>query len=235
MQQKNGILSSNVLKIIALVTMTIDHIGYLIFPEIAWLRLVGRLAFPIYAYFIAEGCKYTKNKLKYFALVCGLGIICQVVSYLFTKQTDFNILITFSFSIVLIYLLQWFKANLQNKDIKKSILSGVLFVVSLTCIFILTYEKLSFSPISVDYGFFGILLPVFVSIFDNKTIKLIFFTIGLILISLHYSLLQWFSLLSVLFMFLYNGKRGKLKLKYLFYIYYPLHLVVLYFIQVFLI
>ncbi len=55
-----GFISNFSLKIIACIAMTIDHIGYLLFPNIIVFRIIGRLAFPILAYLIAEGCKYTK-------------------------------------------------------------------------------------------------------------------------------------------------------------------------------
>ena len=66
-EQPKGFISGNQLKIIALVAMTWDHMGKQLFPQIGWLQIVGRLAFPIFAYMIAEGCAYTKNRKKYLA------------------------------------------------------------------------------------------------------------------------------------------------------------------------
>ena len=63
---KIGIFSNSTLKIFACLFMLIDHIGFHLYPRIFELRLIGRLAFPIFAFLIAEGCKYTKNKLKHF-------------------------------------------------------------------------------------------------------------------------------------------------------------------------
>ena len=57
-------LSGNALKIIGAITMLIDHMGVVLFPGIAILRIIGRISFPIFAFMIAEGCRYTKNKLK---------------------------------------------------------------------------------------------------------------------------------------------------------------------------
>lgn len=54
-------LNSNQLKLLALLTMTVDHIGVHLFPQYPILRIIGRLAFPIYAYCIAEGCVHTKT------------------------------------------------------------------------------------------------------------------------------------------------------------------------------
>ena len=55
-------LTNNQLKIIAMISMLIDHIGLQMFPDLLIFRIIGRLAFPIFAYMIAEGCFYTKNK-----------------------------------------------------------------------------------------------------------------------------------------------------------------------------
>ena len=65
------ILNRNVLKIIALITMLIDHIGLVFFPGIEIFRIIGRISFPIFAFMIAEGCEHTENKKKYFR--CRLG------------------------------------------------------------------------------------------------------------------------------------------------------------------
>ena len=64
--EKQGVLNGNHLKLIAVFTMLLDHVGILLFPQIRLLRILGRLAYPIFAFMIAEGCRYTKNKLRYF-------------------------------------------------------------------------------------------------------------------------------------------------------------------------
>ena len=58
---KFGIFSNNVLKIIACITMLLDHMGFILFPEYPIFRIIGRIAFPIFAFLLAEGCYYTKN------------------------------------------------------------------------------------------------------------------------------------------------------------------------------
>jgi hypothetical protein len=57
-----GFLSGSTIKIIACILMAIDHIGYHLFPNLIILRIIGRLSMPLFAFFIAEGCYYTKNK-----------------------------------------------------------------------------------------------------------------------------------------------------------------------------
>ena len=54
---------TSLLKLIAMVTMLIDHAGKILFPQLSFMRVVGRLAFPLYAYCIAVGCVYTRNPL----------------------------------------------------------------------------------------------------------------------------------------------------------------------------
>ena len=226
-------LSANVLKIIALVTMTIDHIGVIFFPgQIGW-RIVGRLAFPLFAFFIAEGTKHTRNKLRYFLMIFCLGVVCEVFSRLFSGLPECNILLTFSVSIGIIYALDWLKNSAEQRKTNSTVLASIVFVLALGLAFVTSHilpQYISWFG-GFDYGFFGILVPVFVSLFDNKWLKLVCFATSLVLMVLlrtPYWAVQWFCLVAVVLVLFYNGKRGKVNIKYLFYAYYPLHLAVLY-------
>ena len=96
-------LTGNQLKLLALVTMTVDHIGVHLLPQYTFLRIIGRLAFPIYAYCIAEGCTHTKNRRKYLLQMAGMALLCQLV-YFFAMGSLFQcILVTFTLSILTIY------------------------------------------------------------------------------------------------------------------------------------
>ena len=96
-------LSGNTLKIIAAVTMLIDHIGFILLPQYGFLRIIGRLSFPIFAFLIAEGCKYTKNKLRYFLSVFILGLVCQIAYYVAAQSLYIGVLLSFSVSILCVY------------------------------------------------------------------------------------------------------------------------------------
>ena len=74
-------LTNNQLKIIAMVSMLLDHVGLLFFPNVAIFRILGRIAFPIFAYMIAEGCRYTKNRAKYLGMIAAMAIVFQVVYF----------------------------------------------------------------------------------------------------------------------------------------------------------
>ena len=119
-KEKSGFgLSNNVLKIIAMVSMFIDHFGLQIFPHIKIFKIIGRLALPLFAYMIAEGCFYTKNRTRYLLLISALGLLCQMVFYLAMGSLYQGILITFSLSILTIYCID---ALLESKDWKKILL-----------------------------------------------------------------------------------------------------------------
>ena len=110
-------LSGNLLKIIAAIAMLLDHIGFIFYPSVLWLRAVGRLAFPIFAFFIAEGCRYTKNKAKYFSTLSALAILCQVVADIAEPDNDLmSVLMNFSFSVLLIYALDYAKLCFFKKE-----------------------------------------------------------------------------------------------------------------------
>ena len=68
-------LTGNQLKIFALIAMTLDHIGLELLPQYPFLRIIGRLAFPLFAYMIAEGCRYTKNRTRYLLCIASMGLV----------------------------------------------------------------------------------------------------------------------------------------------------------------
>ena len=59
--KKIQILDGTMLKIIAMVSMVSDHVGDLFFPGVMWLRMIGRLAMPIFSFCIAEGYAHMKT------------------------------------------------------------------------------------------------------------------------------------------------------------------------------
>ncbi len=261
-------LNSNQLKLIAAVSMLLDHVGYILFPFFEIFRIVGRLAFPIFAFCLAEGCRYTKNRPRYLLTIGGCAVLYQVVFIIATGGGVVNIFGTFALSICLCFLFD----KLKTRKIGGFLLFGlaVFAVYAFTC----------FVP--VDYGFVGVLLPlsayVFewkpsmargtdgfkptenlqkteqpimseeeehlakadktasVSTFEKDTVnnvgkwaKLLCFTLTLAtLAAVGGWNIQYYALLAVPILSLYNGQYGSKKFKYWFYVFYPLHLVVIY-------
>lgn len=134
-------LTKNQLKILAMVCMTIDHIGAAFFPQAVWLRVIGRLAFPLFSYCIAEGCRYTRNKARYFGSVFACGAVC-VIAFLPFGGFYGNALITLSLSILLLYGVEAWKS------------SGKLRFLALTAALAAVFYLLC-RTVPIDYGFAG--------------------------------------------------------------------------------
>ncbi len=244
-------LNSNNLKVIGAICMVVDHFA-VIFVELlplsvyCFCRIVGRLAFPIFAYLIAEGCRYTRHKDRYFLTVLLVGLICMLGYILFTGGLYFNVLITFSFSILLIYLYQQSECAFVDKRLLKEIIFYLLIFAFLVAIYLFqslsnTYLVLFFEGCEFDYGLLGVILPLLAYIFKNKWLKISVFAVGLVALSLESlfsffllgdytfeAYIQFFSLLVIPLICLYSGERGRLKMKCFFYIFYPLQFVLLY-------
>ena len=226
--KKTG-LTNNALKIIAMLSMLVDHVGLQLFPKVQILRIIGRLALPIFAYMIAEGCHYTKNRPRYLGMIAGLGLICQAVYFFADGSLYLGILITFSLSISTIFLID----NFLKKKNAVSFIFILLMIAAVFLIALILPEQLSEHGFDIDYGIFGILLPVAIYYARNKYEKLAATALVLSLMASTMANLQWYSLFALPLLFLYNGNRGRLNLKYLFYIFYPTHLVIIYLISLF--
>ena len=212
-------MSSFILKIIGIITMLLDHIG-LVFYDESILRFIGRLAFPIFAFQASLGYEHTKNIKKYLLKLFIFAIISQIPYYLMTIDNGFhfNSIFTISFGVLSIVA--------YNKLDK---LFDKILAISLICILA--------TCLRVEYGIAGILSIFFFNKFkDNKIILSILFSL---LFTLYYSLFIVFekeiiynlflllgTLLSLIPINLYNGQEGK-KLKYFFYIFYPLHMLII--------
>lgn len=238
-------LTSNKIKLLALITMLFDHIGIILFPQVVFFRVIGRLSFPLFAFMISEGAKYTRNRLRYFLVILGSGLVCQIPYMICLKSDSLNIFITFSFSIIIIYALDFFKKCLFNKNCKViiTVLAGVLFLGSIAFAY-LAPRVTGY----VSYGFYGILCAPFASglttnrikeppqwlkKLDNIPLRVLCMLIPLAYYNIRvmgggYNLV---ALLSLVFLLFYNEKRGELKIKYLFYAFYPVHLIILYLIS----
>ncbi len=217
-------LNNNQLKIIALISMVIDHAGLLLFPRAAIFRILGRLSFPIYAYMIAEGCAHTKNRKTHLGMILGLGLIFQIVWFLFSRSLYHNILLTFSLSIGMIYAIDGLIKNKNNRYRILMILAIIFIVfVGVVCPILFSYYGFDF-----DYSVWGIVLPILIYFAPTKATKLEYTTILLCAMACFSNTTQWFALFSIPLLSLYNGKKGRHNLKYLFYIVYPLHLIIIY-------
>ena len=212
-------LTGNQLKIIAMIAMTCDHVGMQIFPQLLWLRMVGRLAMPIYAFLIAEGCRHTRDRKKYLLRLLGMGTLCQMV-YLVAMGSLYQcILITFSLSVIYIGLYDAVERDPSSGNrFCLGLYTGLVF-------FLCTVlpDLLPHTDFEIDYGLPGVLLPLLIYGAGTRGLLL-----GVALVALKYGGIQWLGLLAVPLLLTYNGQRGKANLGKLFYWYYPIHLAVIY-------
>ena len=207
------------LKLLAMALMLCDHLWATVVPGAMWLTNLGRLAFPIFAFMIAEGCKYTHSRRRYFGNIFALAVLCQIVYYLADGSLYLSILFTFSLSILTIFALQDFRRE-------PTPLRGAVFLLTIAAVFILN------RVFSIDYGFWGCMVPVFAALPQNtKWGTTVFSTlllgIGLVFLGLAFGGRQMFALAAIPLLLCYNGKRGKWNMKSFFYIFDPAHLVIL--------
>ncbi len=216
-------MSSFVFKIIAVVSMFIDHIGYGILGKFSYFNYVGRLAFPIFAFQISEGYLHTKNLKKYFFRLFLFAIISQIPFMLFcsifSNRIGLNIFFTLLLGLTSIYV--------YDKSKHKSL--GLLLS------FIIGFISETFQ---CDYGFYGVAIILIFYIFKNNfTYATIFFVIATFIKYLTpimeygynniYIILFVSTIIPVLLLNTYNEKKGK-DTKYLLYLFYPLHLILIY-------
>ena len=217
-------MNSFYLKIIAVISMLFDHVGYFLHSgNFSFFNYLGRFAFPIFAFQISEGYLHTRNLKKYLFRLGIFALISQIPFMLFEYSIDFDYTLNIFFTLFLGLLCIISFDRINNK------LLSILVILIL--LFIGEYIK-------VDYGYWGILLILLFFIFkNNKILMTISFFIMciykylpyLINYNFHYiyillTLSTFCSIIPILF---YNGKLG-LKTKYLLYIFYPLHLLILY-------
>jgi hypothetical protein len=96
---KEAKMTSYSLKILAIITMIIDHIGFAFFPNAIILRLIGRISFPIFAFQLSVGYSHSKNKLKHIFTMLSFAIISQIPYMLFVSTAEES----FALNIVLHY------------------------------------------------------------------------------------------------------------------------------------
>lgn len=215
-------MSSFGLKIIALISMLFDHCGYIFFNRITFMNVIGKLSFPIFAFQISEGYKYTKNLKLYFFRLFMFAIAAQLPFILFLNCLGTT---TFTLNIFFTLFLGLLSITVYDKSKNKKL--SLLFVL-----FIITIAQV----INCDYGWFGITIIFLFYLFKDKKLFMNLSFILAVVIKYIISYIQspnkihiYFAIstcLSLLFINLYNNKKGR-NIKYLLYIFYPLHLMVL--------
>ena len=220
--------SGSVLKIIAIVSMVIDHCAYFLMDNNSTLyeamRCVGRIAFPVFAFLIAEGFAYTHNRKRYFTRLLVFAVISEVSWYLLNgADGTHNVMFTLALGVVALAVLEKLKEN--------SVLCGIAI---LSIAYLATWS-------GVDYEWRGILMILVFNLLRNQNDNLPF-PYGRMMqllcafpLMMHYGSIG--ALLACMTIFLYDGARGFIKgnvAKYGFYAFYPVHLLLIWCVITFL-
>lgn len=229
-------LNSSNLKFIAMLTMLIDHVGAVLFPSLIVLRVIGRIAFVIFAFELVEGFFHTSSIGKYILRLLIFGIVSEVFFDMafFGRLFDMshqNVMFELALGLMLLWALEF------NKEYHP-ILRWIMSIISMLMV-MLVAEIFRF-----DYGSYGIMMMLVFYFSRNSRFAMLIQGVLLLVINAYimpqyliniYGVqvpIQGFAILSLIFIALYNGEKGKLN-KYVAYAFYPGHLLILAIINMF--
>lgn len=231
---------TNLLKLVAMIAMFIDHSGKMLFPQYPIMRVIGRIAFPIYAYCIAVGCVYTSNPLKYLNRIVLLAMVSQPFYAVALGHAN-SMMYAVSFAeqpvraVVNFYIHSW-----SHPSILLSLTFGILLIWSIRerqLIFTLAIALFCWRiQGSLDYGIRGLILIVLFYMFCSKWWLSLPIMLGYMgwwgLQGSGYTLfdvrfgIQMFAMLALPLVYIHTKSRIKMN-KWIFYFYYPAHLIVI--------
>lgn len=216
-------LSGSALKVIALISMVIDHVALYLMEQGTLLyetmRCIGRIAFPVFAFLIAEGFIHTKNRYRYFFTLLGFAVVSEIPWYLLNgADGTHNVMFTLALGVATLMVLE----NL----LQRSPIQGFLWTLGMAGLA---------SWLRVDYEWRGILVIVIFYLFNGYGHSFpysrgmqFFCTFAFMM---DYGIIG--AVMACMILYLYNGKRGFVQgsiAKYGFYTFYPVHLIL--FIQI---
>lgn len=228
---------TNLLKLIAMTSMLVDHTGKMLFHS-GLMRIFGRLAFPIYAYCIAAGCVYTKNHLKYLSRVVLIGLISQPF-YALALDHRYPAMFTIAFkdnpvgAVLNFYVESWghpsiFLTLTLGLMLIWTIREKQLVLTAALALFVWRATRM------IDYGWQGVALIALFYLFINRwwvslPVMLCYMAwIGLRgsgyrLFGVSFGM-QGFALCALPFIYIHTHTKLRIN-KWVFYLFYPAHLI----------
>ena len=212
------------LKYLAFISMLIDHVnnaivtpmlddgGFLLYLSNIF-SILGRIAFPIFIFFIVEGFFKTSNRKKYLITLLIFGVISEVPFDMFTSKTFFdphwnNMMFTLALCLITIWIIDSIKNKLDNKVL--------WYVISIIIVILFGFLAMQ---LSLDYDYHAIVVAYLFYIFYDKPIL----GAGLGYLSI---IKELYSFLGFGMTLTYNGERGR-QYKWLNYFFYPVHILIL--------
>jgi hypothetical protein len=241
---KVGGVNAFTLKIIAIIGMIIQHSAMVFRGVIPYglqipMHIVGGITFPIMAYFVSEGFRYTSNFWRYFRRLLVFAVIAQIpFAFAFTSivSMDYNILFTIALGLLLI---KWYDSTWQPNATSKLrrwhfwLLLPIFIVASLFVQFSIAGVAMIFLfYVLRNHGSLRLIIPLLISfLWFTETVQIIFEMIagtfeGFTPHFFYRTAMGLGNLIALALLFAYNGQRGR-KMKWFFYIFYPLHLAIL--------
>lgn len=220
-------MNSYHLRLIAIITMLIDHIGAVLVPSNTMLylimRCIGRLSFPIFVFLLVEGFYHTKNVKKYLLRMGAFALVSEIPFDLAFYGTvlEFkhqNIFFTLFLGLLCMYLMKEIEKILGKNNAFNIVIMNLLNAL-LTFGFCITALALK-----TDYDYRGLLMIVAFYLFRGNKLMM-----GISLLIISGYLLGYINIIAttaIVPIALYNGQKGK-SIKYAFYIFYPAHLLIL--------
>ena len=239
-------INSFILHIIAMIFMLSDHLWSIFFPNQVCLYIIGRLAFPIFAFMIVEGFFRTKNRKKYLIRIFIFAIISEIPFNFFSSLAIREVIILFYpyNNVLWTFLIALCGLSLLEKIEKSKKLNKIIKFVGKITISFITIMIANF--IKTDYLGYGVITVLIFYFFRERNYRNIFFQ-SLLIIILNVFIMpgyefpfyffgnevfikvQIFAIFSLAIIWLYNGKQGihNKFIKYMFYFFYPLHLLLI--------
>ncbi|MCL1944672.1 MAG: conjugal transfer protein TraX [Firmicutes bacterium] len=225
--------------------MLIDHIGYFIFPNLILLRIVGRIAFPLFAFLIAFGATKTRNLYKYFFRLLVFAIVVQLIIFIVSNVTNLHIFENFN---VFFTLAGAVGCIILNNSVQKYLYKILISIqysgktdgkyIAIFGMYILAFGIILFlsTILKFDYGIAGIILIYLFYLclvkslyFAKQTAVFVLLLFNILMLLQGAFAIQILSIVSIIFIIYFSDKKLKIsKLEqYAFYIFYPLHLVII--------
>ena len=222
--EKLRIVDGTSLKLIAMISMVFDHVGDMFFPDALWMRMIGRLAMPLFSFCIAEGYAHTKNKQRYLLRMGVFALVSEIPFDLaFEGRVGLghqNIMLTFFLAILALMLFDRIRGEGKEHAAGKTLL-GILCVCAVAVLALV---------LRADYTLFAVLAVFLFYVLRNRH-PLLRCGVGVGFLALTRTVGYYRATgLSLIPLLLYNGKRGR-GLKWLFYAFYPGHLLLLYLLK----
>lgn len=198
--------------------MVIDHIGYIFFPDVLIFRLIGRMAFIMYAFMLVEGFFNTRYFDKYFIKVFLWAILSELPFDLAMHNSWFYLKEQNIFFSLLLGMIGMFFLNKYKSVLFQGLISIIVLLLAIL--------------LRVDYSWYGVgLILLFYFLKQNKYLKIIAAEGLSIYASFFLIWVQFFAFLGLIPIAMYNGKKGK-KIGNIYYSFYALHLGLFYLIKI---